>query len=641
MEAGAGGRPAAGGPAAAPPPGGPAAPAAAGGAPGPSRAGGEAAPPGAGEEPGALPPAAGPGAAERDAELAALEGRLGAPDAILEPGVMELIRQYVGRGGQPQRVVEQLSDHYQGLATMAELVHGWYPASGAPKSVGGGRAGKGAGGGGAPAEERDLRLYLEDLVEEQFDPAVFSDMFSSGKGAPAWLGSLIEVEEGRRLIYRLAQKHKDSLLLNFAVQCILQQGHEKEVLTMGGSVAGNFGVFHRVLCGVLKQLPEADDEDFPAHVRELCQLTCESEHTYVYAQLMLAHLVGATDSALLGKVAGELEAYAASKFGAVMWKLKALHTPTGTDSLTDSDAANSISNIMGQETVVAGDTIKLDRLFGDTAKMPSLALLQSGQLLKKLLKDLFTPNRVLSEGHKQANIRLLALGTAARDLRPRGGDVDLSRVPEVGDAIREGLALIGCSQEVEAARFGLFRYPAVSLGILFWVKKRLLDPEFYETQGVTLKPWCLKFLAKASLHQPSQGAVVLGIIVEALGVLGNSDLQFSQQLLDVVLFLLEKGSVVEVLDFMAQWSARSPDPYLVRQLVFGAIAMAGAPYSYVFGSALLKTMAQAGIKKDRDLGPNSKYQNSLRNFLIECDQSAWRNLLGEEEIALVEGLLRG
>ena len=45
---------------------------------------------------------------------------------------------------------------------------------------------------------------------------------------------------------------------------------------------------------------------------------------------------------------------------------KALHTPTGTDSLKDSDAANSISNIMGQETVVAGDTIKLDRLFGDT-----------------------------------------------------------------------------------------------------------------------------------------------------------------------------------------------------------------------------------------------------------------------------------
>ena len=135
--------------------------------------------------------------------------------------------------------------------------------------------------------------------------------------------------------------------------------------------------------------------------------------------------------------------------------------------------------------------------------------------------------------------------------------------------------------------------------------------------------------------------MVLGIIVEALGVLGNSDLQFSQQLLDVVLFLLEKGSVVEVLDFMAQWSARSPDPYLVRQLVFGAIAMAGAPYSYVFGSALLKTMTQAGIKKDRDLGPTSKYQNSLRNFLIECDQSAWRNLLGEEEIALVEGLLRG
>ena len=63
---------------------------------------------------------------------------------------------------------------------------------------------------------------------------------------------------GRQLIYTLSQKHRNSLVLNYAIQRILQAGHEEEVANVGSSLASYFSVFHRLLTNRLKQVPQAD-----------------------------------------------------------------------------------------------------------------------------------------------------------------------------------------------------------------------------------------------------------------------------------------------------------------------------------------------------------------------------------------------
>ena len=63
---------------------------------------------------------------------------------------------------------------------------------------------------------------------------------------------------GRQLIYNLSQKHRNSLVLNYAIQRILQAGHEEEVANVGSSLASYFSVFHRLLTNRLKQVPQAD-----------------------------------------------------------------------------------------------------------------------------------------------------------------------------------------------------------------------------------------------------------------------------------------------------------------------------------------------------------------------------------------------
>jgi hypothetical protein len=64
----------------------------------------------------AVPPA--PGAVANNptsgATLAGLEAALAQPDAVLEPGVLGVLRRYVSEGGRPATVVELLSENYVG-----------------------------------------------------------------------------------------------------------------------------------------------------------------------------------------------------------------------------------------------------------------------------------------------------------------------------------------------------------------------------------------------------------------------------------------------------------------------------------------------------------------------------------------------
>lgn len=64
--------------------------------------------------------------------------------------------------------------------------------------------------------------------------------------------------EGRQLIYALSAKHHNCLLLNYAIQKILRQGHEDEVASIGSSLASYFGVFHRLLANRLGEVPSAN-----------------------------------------------------------------------------------------------------------------------------------------------------------------------------------------------------------------------------------------------------------------------------------------------------------------------------------------------------------------------------------------------
>ena len=70
-------------------------------------------------------------------------------------------------------------------------------------------------------------------------------------------------------MYELSARHRNCLLLNYAIQRILKAGHEDEVAGVGSSLASYFGVFHRLLANRLKEVPQASPERLDALAAEL------------------------------------------------------------------------------------------------------------------------------------------------------------------------------------------------------------------------------------------------------------------------------------------------------------------------------------------------------------------------------------
>lgn len=46
--------------------------------------------------------------------LSELEAQLRAPDSIMEPGVLDLLKDYLRAGGKPSAAIEDLSENYEG-----------------------------------------------------------------------------------------------------------------------------------------------------------------------------------------------------------------------------------------------------------------------------------------------------------------------------------------------------------------------------------------------------------------------------------------------------------------------------------------------------------------------------------------------
>ena len=70
---------------------------------------------------------------------------------------------------------------------------------------------------------------------------------------------LIADRAGRELIYTLSARYKNCQLLKYAMQRILNAGHDDEVGSVGSRLAGYFEVFHNLVVKRLEDMLTADD----------------------------------------------------------------------------------------------------------------------------------------------------------------------------------------------------------------------------------------------------------------------------------------------------------------------------------------------------------------------------------------------
>ena len=163
-----------------------------------------------------------------------------------------------------------------------------------PLSVGGPRAAAAALHEWRSRVRRDETHFLEELIRRTFDPSKVDAV----RGRPAWLERLLNSDRGRGVLFSLAERHPNCLLITIAIQHAWNHGHADEVRALGPAAASYFSIFHELLADLLRDLISAGDDEAARDeaARNIKSACCQSLATYLFAQMMLADLASGGDA---------------------------------------------------------------------------------------------------------------------------------------------------------------------------------------------------------------------------------------------------------------------------------------------------------------------------------------------------------
>lgn len=547
-----------------------------------------------------------------------LEVALRKTDAVLEPGVLSTLGEYVSRNGNPAQAIEYLTDGYVGYAQMGSLLCSWlrFAEEEEDEREGSQYISRAENNDDAPSTSNKVKLqfdeaaYLRQLVLEKFKPSIFSDIFTSGgSGAPKWLNSLIQDADGRTLIYDLSFRHQNCLLLTFAVQKILMQpGRDEEVASQGVDLSSYFGVFHRILMVRLRAIASTNDEDKLISLSKLVQHGAFSSVTgYLHVRQILTQLESMSQpwSCRFKRLREDLEM--ASKDG-IACKMSRFFSPPDDASFAASTLiADILATASGGHVAPSSDVIKLYRQYKSRGSdcIPSVKLLYHPMMIEVLLRSLFNPSKRLHGEALEAHAYILAVAVGGRDdsesFDAQESFVDtkkaISTSIEMAHKATDDVFLT--PEERCATEISLEQASCCARGILMLLRKKIVSSEYWNSAyHIHKEPPFLVLLMAINKKQPSMRGDVFHLVKNALQTAGNASQSIDTAigLVKILVDLCKTTYIADVLSWAIQW-ARNAASELSRELVFGILSIAAPPYSNWFVTNMLKLMTVANIRQ--------------------------------------------
>ncbi|MCL4139332.1 UNVERIFIED_CONTAM: hypothetical protein GTU68_012183, partial [Idotea baltica] len=178
-------------------------------------------------------------------------GQFSSTDYIMEPGIFVTLKRYFQAGGNPEQVIDMLSENYQAVAQMANLMAEWLILAGASINE----------------VQSMVENHLKNLILKTFDPKKADTIFTEEGDAPAWLTELIEHSTWRSVVYKLAEEFPDCLMLNFTIKLISDAGFQGEITSVS-TAAQQIEVFSCILKTPAAQYLQASDDQRPRIVQD-------------------------------------------------------------------------------------------------------------------------------------------------------------------------------------------------------------------------------------------------------------------------------------------------------------------------------------------------------------------------------------
>eukprot|EP01125_Pyxidicula_operculata_P007528 TRINITY_DN2556_c0_g1_i2.p1 TRINITY_DN2556_c0_g1~~TRINITY_DN2556_c0_g1_i2.p1 ORF type:complete len:491 (-),score=73.21 TRINITY_DN2556_c0_g1_i2:36-1508(-) len=469
------------------------------------------------------------------------------------------------------------------------------------------------------------------MVMQRFDPKKADSIIQKSQQAPDWLPRMIDEPKWRQLIYTLSKEHKDCELLNFTIQLISEAGHQTEIASLT-SASIYFSVFNRVLSGTLERVIRTRDEtELDKILPDFKQMCNHSQHTYSYAQAMLRQLSAEPNGANLVRLSEEL--YDSVKEYPMAEKLDTLLSDYSSSA---EDLKVSIVSIIQRKSVGHGDVLKLHGLY-TSPQPPPVHYIRRPDILQYLIRALFLPGgEAIPMEYRDCYYYVLAYTSCKREGNTLT-DPEKDEINNVINALRECSNIchrLYVGRELQSMVSLLSEYlvfPVVSMGVLFWSSVPLSDPGWYvtnyNTQSIQILLDLLKEMSSINVFQRRE---ILKLFTKMFTLETELDslasLDVKRKILDGMIYLMECGCVLPVLDTVENWCTEGIDQSLIRYFVTKVLDMVGPPYSKTFIDHFLKVVSVLG---ERSIHQNPEYKQSLLPFIATCISTN-----GEESISL-------
>uniref|UniRef100_M4BD11 WW domain-containing protein n=2 Tax=Hyaloperonospora arabidopsidis (strain Emoy2) TaxID=559515 RepID=M4BD11_HYAAE len=603
-------------------------------------------------------------------EATRLLQELSKTDAIMEANVLSVINGFLRahtESNGPEILVEKLSSSYRGHAQMIGLVASWLDTLPVPTTalenkmtfdVNEGAVVAHRGASWDPAEEI-LYSHLKDVMNENYDPKLVSNVLSGSVVEPEWLTQMLNDRKWRLMLIELAETHKTCTLLQYAIRRISEAGHHKEIASITSANAF-FPVFSGVLVDALSRIPFANEEEVAEDIAALNKICCQSSHSYIYAQELLCSMddklfslqkgVSAESPeysrirvvrSKLNRVRTELQETANSRFGEKTAPFHILRrryiyeaNPKFCDAILSIIKTKKCSELSAEALVKEYQT---------SGTPPPVAHLRDPMVLSSLLDRLFNLSVLTSPAFVQKCVFLVAYAASTRDER----SLLQTEVKELSDHVEVDDAGLDLTKKalVEASAIcksdhtlgynmnqsgvvdkliSVMSVPVVSMGVLHWLEVILTSPGFFSSTPLHICFPSLLRILKASIKlHVAQWPISFSVLVTSLRLHPENNpvkaLELKRETLRCMVFMITSGYVLPVLEFVYT-NTLELDQALLRNFISMLFARIAPPFSPKFSAALTKILTHPKVQTAIKLCPIES-KAKLRSFVGFCKKN--------------------
>jgi len=532
--------------------------------------------------------------------------QFGTTDFIMEPGIFSTLKRYFQAGGNPEQVIDMLSENYQAMAQMANLMAEWLILAGASINE----------------VQAMVENHLKSVILKTFDPKKADTIFNEEGDAPSWLTDLIEHGTWRSVVYKLAEEFPDCLMLNFTIKLISDAGYQGEIRSIS-TAAQQIEVFSRILRTSTAAYLTARDDQRAGTVQEFAKMVCHGQHTYLYAGAVLQMLAqeprgGACVRRLWQEITRQ-----AVKSGYNVTPIQL--------SLAGANAhpraATALAPMLTRNALNPADITLLYKLY-TAPDPPPPELIRIPQFLELLIDALFKPGSKVNPEHKTKYFYLLAYAASVYELPKKGkkpGQVfkDDLKTTQQGIEKSHKICSVGRSsmeliKEIPTM-YNCLRFPVVAVGVVRWVECVVKEPSFFQLCSEPT-PTQLALLDEIVCLHPLLHSPVLKLLIELfeseqveLEILVQLELR--KMLLDRMVNLLSRGCVLPVLSYVRGCQERGDtDISLIRYFVREVLEIVSLPYSHEFVRLFLPL-----VENEEVTGPiKASDSDVVAQFLAQC-----------------------